>query len=112
MVQRYREYRRRRKAEWEATCNHCGLCCYRKRYRRGRLIIDTAAPCPHLDTASGDCTVYENRFRVCLDCRKVTMYHALFSSLMPAECAYVAKYRKWRWLIPTPLIYRPEHRRS
>ncbi len=69
------------------------------------MIIDLNSPCPHLDTVTGLCKVYENRFRVCMDCKKVTIFHALFSTLMPAECAYVKRYRKWKALIPTADVH-------
>ena len=102
-----RERREAKRAEWEATCNQCGLCCYEKRYKNGRLVIDLSLPCPYLDTATRKCTVYENRFRVCMQCRKVTKFHALFSRLMPANCGYVVRYRKWKRLIPTARVHDP-----
>ena len=103
-----RERRRnRRKAAWDAICSRCGLCCYQKRYRHGRLLIDLSSPCTFLDTETNRCTVYDDRFRACPDCKKVTLYHALFSSFMPKTCAYVKKYRKFGFLISNPRIYDP-----
>lgn len=68
-------------------------------------MINLGRPCPYLETGSKLCIVYENRFKVCRDCRKVTLYHALLSSLMPESCAYVRKYRKLKFLIPRPGFY-------
>lgn len=97
--------RSERRKQWDEVCTQCGLCCYQKEYRRGRLYINLNRPCPYLDTQSKLCMVYDNRFKICRDCKKVTMYHALFSSLMPVSCAYVQRYRKLKFLIPKPGIY-------
>jgi uncharacterized protein len=109
---RFRLRRARRLEEWDAICDRCGLCCYQKKYLHHRLVIDLSSPCPYLDESTRQCRVYENRFRVCLDCRRVTRYHALFSGLMPADCAYVRKYRKFRKLVRPPLIYNTRDRRT
>jgi len=84
----------RRRNRWEALCKQCGLCCYERRVLPGgRVYIDFNAPCEFLDTDTNLCTVYENRFRVCRYCAKVTMFHALFDRAMPPNCSYVEQYR-------------------
>jgi uncharacterized protein len=86
-----------RKARWEALCTHCGRCCYEKDCRGGRVVTDWRKPCLHLNTRTHECTVYERRFAVCPQCRKMTLYHALFVSWLPERCGYVRHYRR-RWL--------------
>ena len=99
-----KDRRKARREEWDSLCIQCGLCCYRKEYRHGRMMINLNRPCNYLDVESRLCMVYENRFKICSDCRKVTLYHAFFSSLMPEECGYVQKYRKWKFLVQKPGI--------
>ena len=73
------------------------------------MTINMQRPCPYLVVETGLCMVYEKRFKVCPDCKKVTLFKALFSSLLPAECAYVRRYRKLKALIPTArVINRPK----
>ena len=100
------EGRAQRQRRWDAICNRCGLCCYQKEYRGGRMAINTHRPCPYLVVETRLCMVYETRFKVCPDCKKVNLLRALFSSLLPAECAYVQRYRKLRALIPTARVIR------
>ena len=82
-----------RKQYWESICSRCGLCCYVRRLTPAGLYVDTHAPCRFLDERTRLCTVYERRFRVCSDCKKVTILHALFSPYLPESCAYVRRYR-------------------
>jgi hypothetical protein len=82
-----------RKRDWESICSRCGLCCYVRRLTPSGLHVDTHAPCRFLDARTHLCTVYERRFQVCSDCRKVTILHALFSPYLPETCAYVQIYR-------------------
>jgi uncharacterized protein len=83
-------------SRWEALCKRCGMCCYEKRWTRDGYIIDLSAPCPYLDTSDLKCSVYHNRFRVCHQCRKMTIFHALFTSYLPDTCGYVERFRIWR----------------
>lgn len=94
----------RARRSWEDTCSRCGICCYEKGYVGGRIYINMRAPCRYLDTETRLCTVYEKRFKVCKDCIKVNIFHALFSGQMPENCGYVLRYRKWRYFIPNPII--------
>jgi len=62
------------------------------------LHVDTSAPCRFLDRDTHLCSVYEERFRVCRDCKKLTILHALFSPYLPEDCGYVQAYRPTRAL--------------
>ena len=88
--------RAKRKARWEAICHRCGLCCYERRVGFRGLAINTNAPCRYLDTETRLCTVYENRFQVCSECRKVTLLTALFDPSLPDSCGYVQTFRIWQ----------------
>jgi hypothetical protein len=85
-----------RRDRWESVCRMCGLCCYEKEWRGGTIVTNYRAPCRFLDEASRLCTVYDRRFRECPECRKMTIFHALFASYLPPECAYVQRFRPWR----------------
>ena len=89
-----------RRERWESLCNRCGLCCYEKDYDKGRGIIVLSLPCRYLDEETNLCTVYDRRFKTCRECRKVTIFHALFSPFMPESCGYVRHYRRWRIALP------------
>lgn len=62
-------------AEWEALCDGCGKCCYRK-YIQGRgkreQLYYTSVACNLLDVNTGRCTNYSNRFIIESDCTKLT----------------------------------------
>jgi len=79
---------------WESLCKQCGLCCYERELRGGTLYINYNAPCRYLDTETKRCRVYDHRFRVSTDCRKMTIFHAKFSRYLPETCGYVEHYRK------------------
>jgi hypothetical protein len=97
MLGRLRSYVRRRRARWESLCTRCGLCCYRRsRLNGGGVFIDFSRPCRFLDTGTGLCTVYDRRFELNPDCRKVTIFNAKFDRLMPPTCGYVRAYRRGR----------------
>jgi uncharacterized protein len=83
-------------SRWEAVCTQCGRCCYEKEWVRGRIITNYRAPCRFLDESSRLCTVYPERFRRCSECRKMTIFHALFVSYLPEQCGYVRRFRFWR----------------
>ena len=88
-----RGLRARRKHRWESLCRRCGLCCFEKEYRGRTVITHFSRPCPHLDLALRQCTVYEKRLQACPNCRKMTIWHALFVRWLPAGCGYVQQYR-------------------
>jgi hypothetical protein len=97
MFTKLRTRLRQRRARWESLCNRCGLCCYkRSRLNGGGVFIDYRRPCRFLDTYTGECTVYDRRFELNPECRKVTILHAKFDRLMPPTCGYVTAYRRRR----------------
>ena len=85
-----------RRRDWEGLCRRCGKCCYEKRYTAHGLVVDCKLPCRFLEEATRLCRVYERRFRACPECRRMTVFHALFSSYLPDSCGYVRAFRKWR----------------
>lgn len=78
---------------WEDLCNHCGLCCHEKVLLDGILVIDPDKKCKFYD-ASGFCTVYDERFRLCKECKKITPIMAMFSPALPDVCGYVQEMRR------------------
>jgi uncharacterized protein len=93
VFKRIKKYFKIRKEKWESICKKCGLCCYNREIVKGKLEIKYYQPCEYLDTKTNLCTVYKYRFKICPECRKVTIFHAIFSRYMPQECGYVEKYR-------------------
>ena len=89
-----RRARGERRARWEALCLRCGKCCYEKDRRGGEVVTDWRRPCVHLDTRTHLCTVYEKRFELCPQCRRMTLRHALFVRWLPESCGYVRRYRR------------------
>ena len=85
-----------RRRDWEGLCGRCGKCCYEKRYTAHGLVVDYKLPCRYLDESTRLCRVYERRFRACPECRRMTVFHALFSSYLPDSCGYVRAFRRWR----------------
>ena len=86
----------RRRQWWEGLCHRCGLCCYEKEIRGGRVYVRMDSPCRYLDPLTRLCTVYENRFHVCGECRKMRYVNARFSRWLPESCGYVRHYRRRR----------------
>lgn len=78
---------------WEALCRGCGLCCYEKDRHGGSVTTNWRAPCRYLEVSTRRCTVYGERFRVCPECRRMTLLHALFTPWLPASCGYVRRFR-------------------
>jgi len=76
-------------AEFEALCDGCGKCCLHK-------VIDddtedlyyTDIACRLLDTRTGACRDYLNRFKLVDDCFKVDPAHHESFVWMPPSCAY------------------------
>ena len=82
--------------KWDDLCTQCGQCCYRRDRVQGELVIDRSSPCRFLDTETQLCTVYESRLSTCANCKRLTVFHALFSPYLPDDCGYVEKLRIWR----------------
>lgn len=82
-------------AEWEALCDGCGKCCYRKyiegRGKRQRLYY-TRIACNLLDLSSGKCGHYSQRFQLEADCTKLTKKNLAQFSWLPKTCAYRLHY--------------------
>lgn len=78
-------------AEWEALCDGCGKCCYRKyiqgRGKRERLYY-TSVACNLLNLESGKCSNYANRFKLESDCTKLTKKNLPNFGWLPKTCAY------------------------
>lgn len=89
-----KRYIKRWNSRWEGICNRCGKCCYEKHFlHNGTLVIDYDKPCRFLDEEKKLCRVYVNRFNACRECCKVGLFTALFSPVLPPDCAYVQKIR-------------------
>lgn len=78
-------------AEWEALCDGCGKCCYRKfiegRGKREKLYY-TRIACDLLDLQSGRCSDYHNRFKLDTECTKLTKKNLPQFGWLPSTCAY------------------------
>lgn len=96
LLRRLKERVARRRQWWESLCLRCGLCCYQKEIRGGKVHVQMGAPCRFLDLSTRLCVVYERRFRVCRECRKMRWVHARFSRWLPDSCGYVRHYRRRR----------------
>ncbi|QLB13078.1 hypothetical protein EV697_102236 [Bisgaardia hudsonensis] len=77
--------------EWEALCDGCGKCCYRKfiegRGKRERLYF-TRIACNLLDLETGKCGNYLKRFEIEDDCTKLTKKNLPDFAWLPKTCAY------------------------
>jgi uncharacterized protein len=82
-----------RRVRWEGLCRHCGQCCYEKDIRGSKVYTDYRRPCIHLNVNTKECTVYERRFALCPQCKRMTILHALFVQWLPDSCGYVQHYR-------------------
>ncbi|MBN6063107.1 YcgN family cysteine cluster protein [Aggregatibacter actinomycetemcomitans] len=78
-------------AEWEALCDGCGKCCYRKyidgdgKYER---LYYTRIACNLLDLETGKCGQYARRFELEEDCTKLTKENLSDFDWLPATCSY------------------------
>ena len=77
--------------EWEALCDGCGKCCYRK-YLRGRgkyeRIYFTRVACDLLNLETGKCGNYSRRFELMDDRTKLTKENLPEFNWLPSTCAY------------------------
>lgn len=77
--------------EWEALCDGCGLCCFRKFItgrKKNTRIHFTRIACDFLDLKTFRCTEYENRFKLCKECTRLTKKNVTEFSWLPQTCAY------------------------
>ncbi len=91
---------------WDDICTQCGACCYQRDRIGGELVVHNDLPCRFLDTDSQLCSVYDTRLQTCAECKRVTIFHALFSRYLPDDCGYVERFRKWRRLSTGTLLGR------
>ncbi|WP_109077515.1 YcgN family cysteine cluster protein [Aggregatibacter kilianii] len=78
-------------AEWEALCDGCGKCCYRKYidgYGKYERLYYTRIACNLLDLETGKCGNYLQRFELEEDCTKLTKENLSDFDWLPATCAY------------------------
>ena len=77
--------------EWEAVCDGCGKCCYRKYIsgsgRKARLYY-TKVACDFLDLKTNRCRIYGSRFAECPDCEKLTKERIASCDWLPESCSY------------------------
>ena len=78
-------------SEWEALCDGCGKCCYRK-YIQGRgkreKLYYTRIACNLLDVETGKCRNYSERFKIESDCTKLTKKNLPDFGWLPNTCTY------------------------
>lgn len=84
-------------SEWEALCDGCGKCCYRK-YIQGRgkreKLYYTRIACNLLDVETGKCRNYPERFKIESDCTKLTKKNLPDFGWLPNTCAYRLLYEE------------------
>ncbi|MCD7733088.1 MAG: hypothetical protein LUH56_06575 [Oscillospiraceae bacterium] len=91
----FKEWLKWRK-DWDSLCTRCGKCCYTRSIGSdGKVRIHYDNPCEYLDTQTNLCRVYEERFKKCNHCGKLTLYTALFNTTLPEDCPYVTTFRVW-----------------
>ena len=77
------------KAEWEALCDGCGLCCLHKVEDEDTGdIYMTNVSCKLLDLKTGRCADYKSRRSHVPDCIRLTAKSVAKLSWLPATCAY------------------------
>ena len=78
-------------AQWEALCDGCGLCCFRK-FITGRgkntKVHFTRIACDLLDLKTFRCTDYENRFARQKECSRLTKKNIGLCDWLPQTCSY------------------------
>ncbi len=74
---------------WENICEGCGRCCHDKvRVGRRSYILDLDHKCRYLNDEDR-CSIYNSRFAINRECKKMTLFRAMFASWIPSSCAYV-----------------------
>ena len=93
MIRNIIDYYTNKILDWDSICKKCGICCHDRDKKKGRLIVNYDMPCEYIDVESNTCIIYKNRFKICRECKKVTIIHALFSRYLPKTCGYVMRFR-------------------
>jgi len=81
--------------EWEALCDGCGQCCFRKYidgHGRNTKLIYTCIACDLLDLKTGLCSDYQNRFKKNKECTHLTKKNVDEFTWLPETCAYRCLY--------------------
>lgn len=77
------------KAEWEALCDGCGLCCLIKlEDDESNEVAYTKVACKLLDCQTGHCSDYVNRLNHVPDCIQLTPEKLQQIHWLPNSCAY------------------------
>ena len=75
--------------EWEQLCDGCAKCCLHKfEYEDTQEILYTRIACRLLDTDTGSCRNYDNRFALVSDCVKICPKDLSALRWLPSTCAY------------------------
>ncbi len=77
--------------EWEAVCDNCGICCFRKYlegHRKNTKLYYTRIACDNLDLDTGLCTCYQSRFKQNQECTHLTKNNVDEFNWLPDTCAY------------------------
>lgn len=76
-------------AEWEALCDHCGLCCLVKlQDEDSEQIAVTKVICEQYDLKQSRCACYQERCSKVFDCVDLKRHDFSEYRWMPATCAY------------------------
>lgn len=77
--------------QWEALCDGCGKCCFRKfidGYGKKTKLYYTCIACDLLDLSTGLCSDYKNRFKKNKECIHLTKKNVSEFNWLPETCAY------------------------
>ena len=79
------------KEEWEAVCDGCGNCCYRKYidgHGKNTKLYYTSIACDYLNIKNGKCSCYDLRFKENPECTHLTKKNIDEFTWLPENCAY------------------------
>lgn len=83
--------------EWEALCDGCGKCCFRKyvegHFKNKRTYL-TRIACDCLNLENGLCSCYLNRFAIQKDCIQLNVRKLKNFKWLPETCSYRVFYEK------------------